>query len=184
LYFSLAYQPWNYAWLGIQIGMSPSQLHSSVKRIIKSQLAVKRGDAVVPNLRNLEEFVVHGLKYVFVPEKGEITRGMPTAYAAPFLMEHFQATSELPPVCRKRVAVVYKSQLRYTCRHCCDLTYLSPSQNKFDRMMQKAKLIHVRLGGTGDITGHFPPKPKGMHWETYWWQEANLPTSSQVQIDY
>ena len=95
---TLKKQPWSYAWLGVQLGMSPSQLHGSVKRILKSQLAVKRDEAVVPNLRNLEEFVVHGLKYVFVPEKGEITRGMPTAYAAPFLVEHFQASSELPPV--------------------------------------------------------------------------------------
>ncbi len=95
---TLKKQPWSYAWLGVQLGMSPSQLHSSVKRIQKSQLAVKRGDTVVPNLRNLEEFIVHGLKYVFVPEKGEITRGMPTAHAAPFLAEHFQPSNELPPV--------------------------------------------------------------------------------------
>jgi len=95
---TLQKQSWSYAWLGVQLGMSPSQLHASVKRILKSQLAVKRGDTVVPNVRNLEEFVVHGLKYVFVPEKGEITRGMPTAYAAPFLMENFQASSDLPPV--------------------------------------------------------------------------------------
>jgi len=95
---TLRKQSWSYAWLGVQLGMSPSQLHASVKRILKSQLAVTRGDTVVPNVRNLEEFVVHGLKYVFVPEKGEITRGMPTAYAAPFLMKNFHASSDLPPV--------------------------------------------------------------------------------------
>lgn len=95
---TLKKQSWSYAWLGVQLEMSPSQLHASVKRILKSTLAVKKNGNVIPNLRNLEEFIVHGLKYVFVPERGEITRGIPTAYAAPFMMEYFQASSELPPV--------------------------------------------------------------------------------------
>jgi len=95
---TLQKQSWNYAWLGVQLGMSPSQLHASVKRVLKSQLAVKRGEAVVPHLRNLEEFIVHGLRYVFVPERGELTRGMPTAWAARPLVEHFQIEGEVPPV--------------------------------------------------------------------------------------
>jgi len=88
---TLRKQSWSYAWLGVQLGMSPSQLHASVKRILKSQLAVTRGDTVVPN----------GCLFTLVfckPEKGEITRGMPTAYAAPFLMKNFHASSDLPPV--------------------------------------------------------------------------------------
>ena len=95
---TLQKRSWAYAWLGVQLEMSPSQLHASVKRVLKSQLAVKRDDAVVPHLRNLEEFIVHGLKYVFLPERGAITRGIPTAYAAPPLVNHFQQSSELPPV--------------------------------------------------------------------------------------
>ena len=91
-------QSWNYAWLGVQLGMSPSQLHASVKRVLKSQLAVRRGDAVVPHFRNLEEFIVHGLRYVFIPERGELTRGMPTAWAAQPLAEHFQIAGVVPPV--------------------------------------------------------------------------------------
>jgi hypothetical protein len=86
-----------------------------------------------------------------------------------FTLCHFggKRTWFLCPVCRKRVAVVHKSQLRYACRHCCDLVYLSQSQTKEVRMMLKAKMIHFRLGGTGDIACPFPPKPKGMHWRTY-----------------
>lgn len=95
---TLQKQPWSYAWLGVQLGMSPSQLHASVKRVLKSQLAVEREGLVVPHLRNLEEFIVHGLKYVFVPERGELTRGMPTGYSARPLMEYFQASTEPPPV--------------------------------------------------------------------------------------
>jgi len=32
----------------------------------------------VPYIRNLNEFLVSGLKYVFVPERGGMTRGIPT----------------------------------------------------------------------------------------------------------
>lgn len=95
---ALGEQSWSYAWLAVQLGMSPSQLHSAVKRAIEAQLAVRKGEAIVPNIRNVEEFLVHGLKYVFVPERGELTRGIPTGHAAPPLDKHFAPSSEPPPV--------------------------------------------------------------------------------------
>ncbi len=42
--------------------------------------------------------MLHGLKYSFPPERGEITRGMPTGYAAEPLKSRINAGSELPPV--------------------------------------------------------------------------------------
>lgn len=51
-----------------------------------------------PNLGNLTEFLVHGVKYCFPVEHGAITRGVPTAYAAPPLNQHIVQSSELPPV--------------------------------------------------------------------------------------
>lgn len=33
----------------------------------------------------LEEFLVHGVKYAFPPDIGTVTRGVPTAFAAPAL---------------------------------------------------------------------------------------------------
>lgn len=89
---------WSYAALAVDLGMSPSQLHAAVQRVLAAQLAVKKDDAIVPHIRNLEEFVVHGLRYVFVPERGEPTRGMPTAYAAAPLNTYFVASDDLPPV--------------------------------------------------------------------------------------
>ena len=90
-------ESWSYAGLAVELGMSPSQLHSAVKRALSAQLAVRSGNEIKPNLRNLEEFLIHGLKYVFVAERGEMTRGMPTAYAGPPLREMFSATSSEPP---------------------------------------------------------------------------------------
>jgi hypothetical protein len=51
-----------------------------------------------PNISALEEFLLHGFKYAFPPEHGEVTRGMPTSYAAPPLNTQIRSTSELPPV--------------------------------------------------------------------------------------
>ena len=95
---AMGHKAWSYAWLGVQLGMSPSQLHSAVKRALVAQLAIRKGDEIVPNIRNLEEFLVHGLKYVFVPEQGVMTRGIPTAHAAPPLKTRFAPSSEPPPV--------------------------------------------------------------------------------------
>lgn len=95
---ALGPRSWSYAWLAVQLGMSPSQLHSAVKRALAAQLAVRKGEDIVPNIRNLEEFLVHGLKYVFVPERGELTRGIPTGHAAPPMEQHFVSSPEPPPV--------------------------------------------------------------------------------------
>lgn len=89
---------WSYARLAVLLGMSPSQLHAAVGRALKAKLAVRKHDLIVANTRNLEEFLVHGLKYVFVPEHGEMTRGMPTGYAAPPLNGHIVPSDEPPPV--------------------------------------------------------------------------------------
>jgi hypothetical protein len=95
---AMGQRSWSYAWLAVQLGMSPSQVHSAVKRALAAQLAVRKGAEIVPNIRNLEEFLVHGLKYVFVPERGEMTRGIPTGHAAPPLSKHFVPTGEPSPV--------------------------------------------------------------------------------------
>lgn len=89
---------WTYAELAVELGLSASQLHSAIQRALSSQLVINLGERIVPNTRNLREFLVHGLKYVFVPERGEMTRGIPTGYAAPALEHFFNADGEPPPV--------------------------------------------------------------------------------------
>lgn len=89
---------WSYNKLAIELGMSPAEVHAAAKRAQAAQLAVKKSDRLVPNIGNLGEFLVHGLRYVFVPEWGEITHGMPTLYAAPPLRDVISAASEPVPV--------------------------------------------------------------------------------------
>lgn len=95
---ALQARPWSYADLGVELAMSVSQLHSAIKRALAAKLAVKQNDVIRPNIRNLEEFLIHGLKYVFIPEQSELVRGMPTAYAASPLKEYIVQPSEPPPV--------------------------------------------------------------------------------------
>jgi hypothetical protein len=33
--------------------------------------------------------------------------------------------------------------------------------------LSRAQKLHVRLGGSGAVADGLPPKPSGMHWETY-----------------
>jgi len=46
----------------------------------------------------LQEFLIHGVKYAFPAERGELTRGIPTAHAAAPLKREISAGNEPPPV--------------------------------------------------------------------------------------
>jgi hypothetical protein len=89
---------WTYNWLSVELGMSPSEVHSAVKRLLKASLALKRGGEIIPNNKALLEFLAHGIQYVFVPDRGTMTRGLPTGYAAPPLNKQISQTSEPIPV--------------------------------------------------------------------------------------
>lgn len=95
---SIEKRPWSFNKISVELGMSPSEVHAAAKRLLTARLAVKVGDNIHPNIRNMEEFLLHGIQYVFLPERGAINRGMPTAYAAPPLNAHFVDVNEPPPV--------------------------------------------------------------------------------------
>lgn len=96
---SIGKENWSYQRLSFLIGLSASQLHSSVKRCRKLTLAREEGKRIIPNTNNLEEFIIHGLKYIFVVKRGEVTRGIPTSIAAPPMLDKLvQSKMELPPV--------------------------------------------------------------------------------------
>src|SRR5438309_5562959 len=71
-----------YSQLANELFMSPSEVHASVQRAERSHLLHGSRLKNRPNFRALEEFLLHGLKYAFPPERGELTRGVATSYAA------------------------------------------------------------------------------------------------------
>jgi hypothetical protein len=73
----------------------------------------------------------------------------------------------LCPRCWQRVAVLYGVGKYFLCRHCYELTYASQQESRPYRLLEKARKIRQKLGGSGDMTDLFPWKPKGVHWKTY-----------------
>ena len=88
----------SYSQLALELVMSPSEVHACVKRAQASHLLHGPGLQNRPNMAALEEFLVHGVKYVFPPERGELTRGVPTSYGAEPLRGVIASGSESIPV--------------------------------------------------------------------------------------
>lgn len=78
---------WTQASLAEELCLSTSQVNYSIKRLLASRLLVRAlfdGEwKIVPIIQFCEEFLIHGFKFVFPPEFGSFTAGLPTAYAAP-----------------------------------------------------------------------------------------------------
>ncbi len=57
------------------LGLSPSEVHGAIQRLRSSKLLHGSALQDKPNISGLVEFLVHGLKYAFPAEHGEVTRG-------------------------------------------------------------------------------------------------------------
>lgn len=91
---------WKFADLAREVGISSSEVHKAIQRSMVSQLVAPRPDLGMWTVqrRNLLEFLLHGLRYVFPAERGALTRGIPTGVAAPILESHFGPSDEPPAV--------------------------------------------------------------------------------------
>jgi DNA-binding Lrp family transcriptional regulator len=87
-----------FAQIAEELSMSVSEVHGAVKRAQAAHLLHGPELGERPNCRALEEFLIHGLKYVFPAQHGAITRGMPTSYAAEPLRRYIQPGDEPLPV--------------------------------------------------------------------------------------
>jgi hypothetical protein len=86
----------SYSALAGALGMSPSEVHAAVQRA--TQAGLLRPDSRQPNRAAVLEFLVHGLKYAFPPDRSGVTRGMPTSHAAAPLSSKIVQGDDLPPV--------------------------------------------------------------------------------------
>ena len=96
---ALGRELWTYQRLAVELSISQSEAHAGVRRAVAARLM---SDATTaegrPVLQALAEFLVHGVRYAYPPERGALTRGMPTGYAAPPLNELITQPDEPPPV--------------------------------------------------------------------------------------
>lgn len=79
-----------------ELGLTQSQVYYALVNLAASGLYNKALRRI--SRPALEEFLVHGVKYVFPAQHGGLTRGLPTAYAAPPLRDHIRQPDEPPPV--------------------------------------------------------------------------------------
>ena len=98
---ALGRQSWTYAQLASELFMSASEINGGVKRAIRARLiapATEKGGNPRPVVMALEELLVHGVKYCFPPDRGTMTLGLPTSYAAPPMNGLVTPHEELPPI--------------------------------------------------------------------------------------
>lgn len=80
------------------LGMTASNVHLSVQRSIQAKLLEQPHKRMIRPIRShILEFLIHGARYSFYPQFGGLTRGTPTAHAAPPL-NHLINPDPTPPV--------------------------------------------------------------------------------------
>jgi hypothetical protein len=91
--------PLTYANLANEIFLSASEVHSSFKRIAAARLISQTDPRDVQVVRSpFRDFLYYGVPFAFPAVRGSMTRGMPTAYAIPFIREQIATSDEPPPV--------------------------------------------------------------------------------------
>jgi len=88
--------PWSYASLAHDLFMSTSEVHAGIKRAVAARLMDPQGKHALKQC--LEEFLIHGVKYAYPPDRGGLTRGIPTGYAASPLNVMISQPPDPPPV--------------------------------------------------------------------------------------
>jgi hypothetical protein len=66
--------------------------------LVASRLLSDEASGNRPLPENAEEFLVHGVKYMFPGRRGGVTYGVPTSYSAVPLIGHFEPSADLPVV--------------------------------------------------------------------------------------
>ena len=84
--------------LAAQTGMAASAVHGALKRAVVSRLLIFQERRPVILKAQLKEFLLSGAKYAYPPVWGEMSRGVPTGYAAPPLSGIIARSSDPVPV--------------------------------------------------------------------------------------
>jgi hypothetical protein len=88
----------SYPELATQTGLASSAVHAAVKCAALAGLATYRNRRPVVLKPPLREFARSGARYAFPAVHGRLTRGVPTAHAAPPLNTAIAPSADPPPV--------------------------------------------------------------------------------------
>jgi DNA-binding Lrp family transcriptional regulator len=84
-----------YAQLSKDLGISASEVHAAIRRCVEAGLI--EPSSKTPLRKPVEEYLIYGVRYAFPAKRGPLSRGVPTAHAAPPLVDQI-SSEELPPV--------------------------------------------------------------------------------------
>jgi hypothetical protein len=124
------------------LALSPSQVHASLKRLERSRLV--DSETGRPQLPAVDEFLIHGVKYAFPAQRGEVTRGMPTAHAAPPLSRHMADNGDLPPVWPEADGVVRGATFEPLHRSALQGSRRDPALYELLALVDALRAKHVR----------------------------------------
>jgi DNA-binding Lrp family transcriptional regulator len=86
----------SYAKLGKALKISASEVHAAVRRLTEARLIDPESRRV--RRAPLRDFLIHGVPYAYPAKLKEMTRGVPTAWAAPIMAGKVVASDPAPPV--------------------------------------------------------------------------------------
>lgn len=98
---SLRGSRWTYVQLSYELGLSASEANAAVRRLLLAGLArppLEGEERPRPILSALDEFMIHGFRFAFPPERGEMCRGLPTGPSAEPLRGLVSAPEDPPAV--------------------------------------------------------------------------------------
>lgn len=94
--------PWTIAQMADYLGIDNAQVFRAAKNAAIAHLLLVDKNAhkapYRPNRAAILDLLLHGLKYMMVPARGQITRGLPTSYAAPAMGGQIVHGDNLVPV--------------------------------------------------------------------------------------
>lgn len=71
------------------------------------------------------------------------------------------------PACGRHCGTLFLGRYGFTCRSCADLTYQSTRERPMYKFVNRADKLRRRLGWVPGVAFGHGPKPKGMHWVTF-----------------
>jgi hypothetical protein len=84
--------------------------------------------------------------------------------------------------CGGRVAILYHAD-RFYCRHCLNLAYPSENETPLDRSLRRVREMKSVINpGLSDVFRDVP-RPKGMHWSTYFKRLEKIEVASRIMLD-
>jgi DNA-binding Lrp family transcriptional regulator len=86
----------SFAVLASELGMSASEVHGACSRLVEARLLDPESRRV--RRKALQEFLRSGVPYAFPAQLGELTRGIPTAWAAPAMVGKVSVDDAVIPV--------------------------------------------------------------------------------------